>query len=81
MTGLEDLCFHYLRHSRAPFHIDASIGPVRVSRRLGHDRTSITQDRCSHLIDRDEEAILEALTIAEADLTRTNGVNAASLGA
>jgi integrase len=80
-VGLEGLCFHHLRHSHATFLIDAGIDPVRVSRRLGHARTSITLDRYSHLLDRDEEAILEALTVAEADLTRTNGVNAAPLGA
>ncbi len=70
-AGFNGLRFHELRHSHASFLIDAGIDPVRVSRRLGHARTSITLDRYSHLIDRDEDAILMALSASDADLTRT----------
>jgi integrase len=79
-AGLEGLCFHHLRHSHATFLIDAGIDPVRVSRRLGHARTSITLDRYSHLLDRDEEAILEVLASSEADQRRTSGSTVAALG-
>ena len=44
-AGLGGVCFHHLRHSHATFLIDAGIDPVRVSRRLGHARISITLDR------------------------------------
>jgi hypothetical protein len=58
--------------------IDAGIDPVRVSRRLGHSRTSITVDRYSHLLDRDEAAILDVFRHQDADLTRTSVGNVVS---
>jgi integrase len=78
-AGLDGLRFHDLRHSHASLLIDAGIDPVRVSRRLGHARTSITLDRYSHLLDRDEEAILRVFADSDADRTRTNGANVLAL--
>jgi integrase len=78
LVELDGFRFHELRHSHATFLIDAGIDPVRVSRRLGHSRTSITMDRYSHLLDRDEEAILRVLSGSKADLTRTDHPDAAN---
>lgn len=71
-AGFDGLLFHDLRHSHATILIDAGIDPVRVSRRLGHARTSITLDRYSHLLDRDEDAILRVLDDPDPDLGRTS---------
>lgn len=70
--GFDGFRFHDLRQSRATILVDAGIDPVRVSRLLGHTRTSISLDRYSHLLDRDEDAILRVLDGQEADLTRTD---------
>lgn len=78
-AGLEGVRYHDLRHAHASLLIDAGIDPVKVSRRLGHSRTSITVDRYSHLLDRDETAILDVFHNREADLTRTNTGNVVSL--
>lgn len=70
-AGLEGLRFHDLRHSHVSYLIDAGIDPERVSKRLGHARTSITLDQYTHLMDTDEEAILRALNDGNADQRRT----------
>lgn len=70
-AGFEGLRFHDLRHSHASYLIDAGIDAERVARRLGHAHTSMTLDRYTHLIDTDEEAILQALNRPDADRSRT----------
>jgi integrase len=78
IAALEGVRYHDLRHAHASLLIDAGIDPVKVSRRLGHSRTSITVDRYSHLLDRDEAAILDVFRSRDADLTRTNTGNVVS---
>jgi integrase len=78
LVELEGVRYHDLRHAHASVLIDAGIDPVRVSRRLGHSRTSITVDRYSHLLDRDEAAILDVFRHQDADLTRTSVGNVVS---
>lgn len=59
--GLEGFTFHDLRHTHASWLIDRGVDIVRVSKRLGHSRTSTTVNTYAHLIDVDESEIIDAL--------------------
>ena len=58
--------FHALRHTHASVLIDAGIGVVKISKRLGHAKISTTLDVYSHLFvareDKSAQAINDAVT-------------------
>jgi len=61
VVGIEGFRFHDLRHTHASWLIDSGVDVVRVSKRLGHSRPSNTVNIYAHLIDVDEDEIIDTL--------------------
>jgi len=53
--------FHALRHTHATFLLAAGIPVVDVSKRLGHSRPSTTMNIYAHVIDTDENKIIDVV--------------------
>lgn len=60
-SGLPYIRIHDFRHSHASYLIDKGVNMYKISKRLGHSSISITMDRYGHLLDRQEDEILDAI--------------------
>lgn len=64
---LYDLRFHDLRHTAVAIYLDSGrqagqpINPKELQLRMGHSSISMTLDRYGHLLDRSEDAVVEAM--------------------
>lgn len=62
------ITFHALRHTHASHLIDAGIDVVKISRRLGHSKPTITLDVYAHLLDKRDDKSSAAINAAVASL-------------
>ena len=53
---------HDFRHSHASYLIDKGVNMYKISKRLGHSGISITMDRYGHLMDSEEDEILQVIS-------------------
>lgn len=60
-TSLTPIRIHDFRHSHASYLIEKGVNVYKISKRLGHSSISITLDRYGHLMDREENEILNAI--------------------
>lgn len=60
-SGLPYIRIHDFRHSHASYLIDKGVNMYKISKRLGHSSITITMDRYGHLLDRQEDEILDAI--------------------
>lgn len=52
---------HDLRHSHASYLIEQGVNIYKISKRLGHSSITITLDRYGHLMDHEENEIIQAI--------------------
>ena len=60
-TSLTPIRIHDFRHSHASYLIEKGVNVYKISKRLGHSSISITLDQYGHLMDREENEILNAI--------------------
>ncbi len=60
-ANLPPIRIHDFRHSHASYLIEKGVNIYKISKRLGHSGISITLDRYGHLMDREENEILNAI--------------------
>ena len=60
-TGLPHVKIHSFRHSHASNLIAAGVPVIKISKRLGHSSVTMTQDIYGHLIENDDDDILNAM--------------------
>ncbi len=60
-SGMKRIRVHDLRHSHASYLISKGANIKLVSKRLGHEKTSITLDTYSHLFPSDEQQIIDIM--------------------
>jgi integrase len=65
---LPAITFHSLRHTHASHLIDAGIDVVKISRRLGHSKPTVTLDVYAHLLDKRDDKSSAAINAAVAAL-------------
>ena len=53
---------HALRHSHASNLIEAGVNMYKISKRLGHSSIRTTMDIYGHLIDTEEDEVLNAIS-------------------
>ena len=61
VAELPDIRFHDLRHTAASLMLNHGMAPIKVSRRLGHAKPSITMDVYGHLIPNMEDGAVEMI--------------------
>ena len=61
-VGIPEFNIHALRHSHASNLIEAGVNMYKISKRLGHSSIRTTMDIYGHLIDTEEEEILNAIS-------------------
>lgn len=66
--GLPQITWHSLRHTHASHLIDAGIDVVKISRRLGHSKPTVTLDVYGHLLDKRDDKSSAAINAAVASL-------------
>lgn len=59
--GIPEFKIHSLRHSHASNLIESGVNMFKISKRLGHSSIEITMDTYGHLLDTDEDEILQAI--------------------
>lgn len=60
-SGLPYIRIHDFRHSHASYLIEKGVNMYKISKRLGHSSIAITMDKYGHLLDRQEEEIIDAI--------------------
>lgn len=63
-TDLPPIRIHDLRHSHASYLIEKGVNIYKISKRLGHSSITITLDRYGHLMDHEENEVLDAIESA-----------------
>ncbi|MCS5420265.1 MULTISPECIES: site-specific integrase [Psychrilyobacter] len=58
---LKQFSLHDFRHSHASILFQSGVNIVKISKRLGHESIKMTLDTYSHLVDTDENKVLEVL--------------------
>ncbi len=61
LVGLPRIRFHDFRHSHASYLIDQGVDIFKISKRLGHAKVSMTLDVYGHLLDKNEDEILNVM--------------------
>jgi integrase len=59
--NLPQVSFHSLRHAHVSILIDQGIDLLKISRRIGHTRASITLDKYGHLVGGNDDAAAKAM--------------------
>jgi integrase len=60
-TGVIYFRIHDLRHSHVAYLIDKNVNVYKISKRLGHSSLSITMKIYGHLLDKEEDEIIDAI--------------------
>lgn len=60
-AGVKHIRVHDLRHSHASLLINHGVNIMLISKRLGHDKVSITLDTYSHLFPDKETELMDVL--------------------
>ena len=61
-AGVPEFNIHALRHSHASNLIEAGVNMYKISKRLGHSSIRTTMDIYGHLIDTEEDEVLNAIS-------------------
>lgn len=60
-TGIPYVRIHDLRHSHVAYLIEKNVNIYKISKRLGHSSASITMKIYAHLLDKEEDEIIDAI--------------------
>lgn len=61
-AGVPEFNIHALRHSHASNLIEAGVNMYKISKRLGHSSIRTTMDIYGHLIDTEEDEVLNVIS-------------------